>query len=157
LNVTRGKILAIDFGSKRIGIALSDATNTIAFGREVVKNDDKYLERITHLVTAENVIEIVLGYPLSLKGNKSAQTIVVEGFEEELRNYLNARLERQVNIVRWDERYTSKMASDSMIRSGMKKKDRRKKENLDIISAALLLQSYLDSLKPPLENVSSRL
>ena len=72
----------------------------------------------------------------------------VEEFEVTLKNYLNTSFrEGSVNVIRWDERFTSKMALDSMFESGMKKKKRQQKSNLDIISAALLLQSYLDGMK----------
>ncbi len=64
-----------------------------------------------------------------------------------MRDFLNSNIGKDViEIIRWDERFTSKMAQSSMIESGMKKKKRQDKSNLDIISAALLLQSYLDSL-----------
>jgi putative pre-16S rRNA nuclease len=141
------RFLAIDYGSRRIGIAVSDETNTIAFGRGVVENTENYLEEITKIVREENISDIVIGYPLSLRGNKSAQTVDVEDFENELRNYMSARFRRPIDIIRWDERLTSKMAADSMLQSGMKKKNRRDKKNIDIISAALILQSYLDNRK----------
>lgn len=140
--------MGIDYGSVRIGISVSDETNTIAFGKDVFDNDKNCFPKITGIIKQNGIGKIILGYPLNLKGNKSPQTLKVEEFEAKLRNYLDNSLgEGSVQIIRWDERFTSKMAQDSMLESGMKKKKRQQKSNLDIISAALLLQSYLDSMK----------
>lgn len=142
-----GKIMGIDYGAVRIGIAMSDETATIAFGREVIGNNDKTLEKIRYLAAAENVNKIVLGYPLNLKGEKTSQTSEVESFEEKLKNHFTNSPYHNITIFRWDERFTSKMAADSLLESGMKKKKRQDKSNLDIVSAAIMLQSYLDSVK----------
>ena len=140
--------MGIDYGSVRIGISVSDETNTIAFGKDVFDNDKNCFPKITGIVKQNGIGKIILGYPLNLKGNKSPQTLKVEEFEAKLRNFLDNSIgEGFVRIIRWDERFTSKMALDSMFESGMKKKKRQQKSNLDIISAALLLQSYLDSMK----------
>jgi putative Holliday junction resolvase len=142
-----GRVLGIDHGSVRLGISASDETNTIAFGNEVIGNDNKCMNRLKEIVISNNISEIVLGYPLNLKGGKTRQTLEVESFEEKLREMLLSIKTHEIKIVRWDERFTSKMAADSMLESGMKKKNRQKKSNLDLISATLLLQSYLDSAK----------
>ena len=142
-----GRVLGIDHGSVRIGIAVSDESNIIAFAREVIANDKKCIENIKKIAAGNNISQIVLGYPLNLKGEKTRQTLEVEAFEEELRTALASGEGPEIQIVRWDERFTSKMAADSMLESGMRKKGRQKKSNLDLISAALLLQSYLDSVK----------
>ncbi len=146
------KILGIDHGSVRIGIAVSDDSASIAFGREAISNNKDALKRIKQIVTDEEITLAVLGYPLNLKGEKTPQTLEVEKFEEELKKaFVNPPYDK-VEVARWDERFTSKMAADSMIESGMKKKQRQVKGNIDIISAALMLQSYLDSNK----NISSK-
>ena len=142
-----GKALGIDYGSVRIGIALSDETQTISFGKEAINNDKKAIEKIKNLITKEKVTNVILGYPLNLKGEKTPQTLEVESFEEKLKEHFKNPLFSHISVSRWDERFTSKMAADSLIESGMKKKKRRDKSNLDIIAAALLLQSYLDSIK----------
>lgn len=139
------KILGIDYGSVRIGIALSDETKKIAFGREAIRNDKDSIKRLLNIIKEESVIDIILGYPLSLKGEKTQQTLSVEAFENDLRSSLTSSGFDAVNIIRQDERFTSKMAADSMLSSGMKKKKRQDKSNIDIISAAIILQSYLDS------------
>ncbi len=142
-----GKILGIDHGSVRIGIAVSDDSHTIAFGREVIQNNKSAIERIKKIIIDDYITLAVIGYPLNLKGEKTPQTLEVEKFEEELKKALLNPPFDSINIVRWDERFTSKMAADSMIESGMKKKNRQIKGNLDIISASLMLQSYLDNSK----------
>lgn len=140
--------MGIDYGSIRIGISLSDELKIIAFGKEMVLNNKNSLPRLIDIIKKESVSRIVLGYPLNLKGEKTPQTVEVENFESNLRNYLDSKLENNsIEIIRCDERFTSKMAQDSLISSGMKKKKRQDKSNLDIISSALLLQSYLDSQK----------
>ncbi len=141
------KVLGIDYGLVRIGIALSDDTAAIAFGREAIKNDAKAVDAIKKIATDENVSAIVLGYPLNLKGEKTPQTREVEIFEQKLKTVFSNSGITGVSFIRADERFTSKMAADSMIESGMKKKKRQDKSNIDIISAAILLQSYLDSRK----------
>ena len=142
-----GKILGIDHGSVRIGIALSDESLTIAFGRDVLPNDKKLVDKLKEIILDENVSQVIIGYPLSLNGKKTNQTEVVESFARLLRASFSVSPFGDIKISMWDERFTSKMAADSMIESGMKKKKRRNKSNLDIISAAIMLQSYLDSLK----------
>jgi putative holliday junction resolvase len=138
------RVLGIDHGTVRIGIAMSDESGTIAFGREAIPNDNKSINKIIKLVQENNAVKIIVGYPLNLKGNKTAQTEEVDKFITSLKEML-AKQSVTTEVIEWDERFTSKMALDSMIESGMKKKNRQDKKNLDIISAAIMLQSYLDS------------
>lgn len=144
LHIILEKFLGLDFGKVRIGLALSDQSLTFAFGREFIPNDKSTLTKIKSIIESENVTRIILGYPLNLKGEKTKQTIEVEQFENQLKTLTEPL---KIEITRWDERFTSKMASDSLIESGMKKKKRQQKGNIDIVAAALLLQSYLDSIK----------
>ena len=141
------KILGIDHGSVRLGIAVSDDNASIAFGREVIPNNKTTYDKIKKIISEDEIKKIVIGYPLNLKGEKTQQTLEVEKFEDELRASLTAPEYINISILRWDERFTSKMAMDSMFESGMKKKNREIKGNVDIISASLMLQSYLDSIK----------
>lgn len=138
------KFLGLDYGKVRIGIAISDQTLTFAFGREFILNDNKTLSRIKSIIESECVTKIILGYPVNLKGEKTRQTGEVEQFENKLKSVTGPL---KIDVIRWDERFTSKIAADSLIESGMKKKKRQQKGNIDIVSAALLLQSYLDSIK----------
>lgn len=143
------KIIGIDHGSVRIGIAVSDESPTVAFGREAIQGKDvsKAVSYIKELAAEEKASTIVIGYPLNLKAEKTQQTDEVEAFQEKLREEFLKEPVYDIQIVRWDERFTSKMALDSQLESGMKKKRRQDKSNLDITSAAIMLQSYLDSLK----------
>ena len=141
------KILGIDHGSVRLGIAVSDDNASIAFGREVIPNNKTTFDKIKKIIAEDEIKKIVIGYPLNLKGEKTQQTLEVEKFEEQLRDSLKVPEYINISILRWDERFTSKMAMDSMFESGMKKKNREIKGNVDIISASLMLQSYLDSIK----------
>ena len=143
------KIIGIDHGSVRIGIAVSDDGSTVAFGREAIQGKDavKAISYIKKLAAEENASIIVIGYPLNLKAEKTKQTGEVELFQEKLKEEFLKEPVYDIKIVRWDERFTSKMALDSQLESGMKKKRRQDKSNLDITSAAIMLQSYLDSLK----------
>jgi putative Holliday junction resolvase len=145
MDYRESRVMGIDYGFVRIGIATSDVSKTIAFGKRFIQNNSSALNRITEMVESDNIELIVLGYPLNLKGGKTDQTLEVEKFEKGLKDHLQKKIQyRSIEIVRWDERFTSRIAADSMIASGMKKKNRRDKANIDIISAALLLQSYLD-------------
>lgn len=143
------KFLGLDFGKVRIGTAVSDEDFTIAFGREAILNDKTIFQKLKKIIDEENISEIILGFPLNLKGEKTPQTLLTEKFEAELRKALDSYGGNfaGIKIIKWDERFTSSLARDSMLVSGMKKKNRQKKENIDIISAALLLQSYLDNRK----------
>jgi putative Holliday junction resolvase len=139
------KFLAIDYGRVRCGLAVSDETNEIAFGRCVLYNNTNLLNSIAEIIHKEKIGSVVIGYPLSLSGKKTSQTAEVEDFKLRLQNYLRMK-QMNVDIVLFDERLTSKIARASMIESGMKKNKRREKSELDIISATILLQDYLDSL-----------
>lgn len=141
--------MGLDFGKVRIGVAISDDTQTIAFGKEALKNDNNIFRNLKFIAEKETVMEIVVGYPLNLKGEKTEQTIETEKFIASLKGYLNspAGIKPAPEIIKWDERFTSAMAADSMIQSGMKKSSRREKGNIDIISAAIMLQSFLDNRK----------
>lgn len=143
------KFLGLDYGKVRIGVAVSDENASVAFGRKVILNDNNMFVNLKNLIKEENIFQIILGLPLSLKGEKTAQTLLTEKFEEELQSYLikSGGTFSQIKIIKWDERFTSSLAADSLLASGMKKKKRQDKKNIDIISAALILQSYLDNLK----------
>lgn len=148
------KIMGIDHGKVRIGVAVSDESSSIAFGREIILNNKDVFPKLKKFISDESITRIVIGYPLTLKGEKSEQTLSVEKFEAELKNALSVPPYNNITITLWDERFTSKLASDSMLESGMKRKKRQQKGNIDIISASLMLQSYLDSRKNTLSDIT---
>lgn len=123
---------------------MSDELGIIAFGKETIPNDRQSLSKILNLIKENEASKVIVGYPLNLKGDKTKQTLEVDKFLAELRDIISKE-SIDAEIIEWDERFTSKMAVDSMIASGMKKKNRQNKNNIDIISAAIMLQSYLDS------------
>jgi len=134
-----GKILSIDFGLKRTGLALSDDSKIFAFGLKTVESK-KLMEELKLLVVKEKLEEIVLGEPKRLDTSDSHIT-------ENVR-LLKQTLEQQfplVKIVLMDERFTSKMAAFAISQSGLKKKDRQQKELIDEVSATIILQDYLQA------------
>jgi len=132
-----GKIVAIDFGLKRTGIAITDASNIIASPLTTVDSVN-LMSYLIALVEKEKVASIVIGDPKRL--NNEATHITENVY------LLKEVLEKQfplLKIVLVDERFTSKMAFQSMLDNGMKKKQRQEKGMIDQISAAIILQSYL--------------
>jgi putative holliday junction resolvase len=134
-----GRILAIDFGLKRTGFAVTDPLKIIATGLSTEPTDNA-IGFIKNYLLKESIDKIVIGLPISLKGTDTDATQPVKQFMEKL------HLEfPQISVETIDERFTSKIAMQTMISGGMKKKDRRNKENVDRISAVIILQSYLEA------------
>ncbi|EKF56327.1 putative Holliday junction resolvase [Galbibacter marinus] len=131
------RILAIDFGEKRTGIAVTDPLQIIASGLTTVSTTE-LLEYLRDYVSKEEVELIVIGQPRRMNNEFSEVEQKIQHFI----NILNKELP-QIAVTRVDERFTSKIAFQSMLDGGVKKKDRRKKELLDKVSATVILQSYL--------------
>ncbi len=131
------RILALDFGTKRTGIAVTDELQIIASGLTTVKTPE-LLDFLKDYFAKEKVETIVVGEPTQKDGSPSQS-------EEAIQEFLNEFKEKfpQMPVERADERYTSKMAMETMINSGIKKKKRRNKELIDEISATIILQNYL--------------
>jgi len=135
-----GKILAIDYGMKRTGIAITDSSKIFATGLTTVASNEIYTF-LTNLMEEEEVETIVVGKPMNLQNLPTDATKPSDTLAKKL-----AKLYPQINIERVDERFTSKLAKKAMFEGGMKKKDRRDKKMVDKVSATIILQSYLDSL-----------
>lgn len=134
------KILAIDFGLKRCGLALSDESKIFAFPLETV--DSKSLElKLEDLVAKEKIDTIVLGLPKRMNNEDSHVTENVRLLKTRL-----TELFPDLKVVTEDERYTSKMASQAMHMGGASKRQMKDKGLVDKVSASLILQSYLESL-----------
>ena len=133
--------LGIDYGSKRIGLALSDPLNIIAQGFGVVLNSPAAIHEIKKVIEQYAIISIVIGIPYNLKGQAGKSVDVVEQFITSLQKEVG------IPIVRWDERFTSTRVHQTLREMGVKKKQRQSKEKIDALAAALILQSYLDSPK----------
>lgn len=136
-----GRVLAIDYGKKRTGLAVTDPLKIIATALDTVLTVD-LLKYLLDYMQKEEVEQMVLGLPVNLNSQDTDITADVRKFADILRNQFPA-----TPVHFYDERFTSKMALQSMIDSGTKKKDRREKGNLDKISAVIILQSFLSSNK----------
>ncbi len=133
-----GRILAIDYGLKRTGIAVTDEMGSIAFGLTTVATEDifVFLKKYT---TDENVTDFVVGEPKQMNNEPSESEALILPFLEEL-----AKNHPAIKIHRQDERFTSKMAFQSMLDAGLGKKQRKNKALIDEISATIILQSFLE-------------
>ncbi|MEZ5007624.1 MAG: Holliday junction resolvase RuvX [Chitinophagales bacterium] len=134
------KYLGIDYGTKRVGLALTDDLKIVASPLETI-DTAKIIDHLKKLIVKENVELIVLGEPKYLDGNISETTKKVYKFQEELKKAFPT-----LPIHLEDEMFTSKMASDTLISAGIKKSKRKDKSLLDKVSAALILKSYMDKL-----------
>ncbi|WP_439129313.1 Holliday junction resolvase RuvX [Polaribacter sp.] len=133
------RILAIDFGEKRTGIAVTDPLQIIASGLTTV-NTKEVLTFLKDYTSKEAISLFLVGKPKQLNNTDSQSEVFILPFLEKLE-----KLFPQIPVIRIDERFTSKMAFQTMIDSGMKKKQRRNKAIVDEISATIILQSYLYS------------
>ena len=134
-----GRILAIDFGRKRTGIAVTDPLQIVANGLTPVATHT-LIDFLQSYVKSEPVELIVVGLPKQLNGQPSESTKWLEPFLNRLRKVMP-----DMPVVMYDERFTSTLAHRAMIDGGMKKMDRRNKEVVDSIAAAIILNDYLQS------------
>lgn len=133
------KILALDFGLKRTGLALTDDEKMFAFGLETV-NSNVLMQRIGELIESEEVDELVLGLPKRLNNQDSHITQNVLLLKDAIEKNFPS-----LGIHLLDERFTSKMASQAMHAAGASNKQRKEKELVDKVSATIILQSYLQA------------
>jgi putative Holliday junction resolvase len=132
------RILAFDYGTKRIGIAVTDPLQIIATGLDTIHPKD-IIDYLKKYLSSEQVELFVVGEPRQMDGSPSQSTPHIKGFITTLKKNFP-----DIPIERIDERFTSKMASAVVAQSGFKKTDRRNKERLDTISATIILQTYLE-------------
>jgi putative holliday junction resolvase len=136
------RILGIDYGSVRVGLSVSDPLGLIAQPIEAFRNDALLFVNLGQVSARENVTLIVVGMPYNLKGQKAQKAEEVQKFIERLKAELG------IEILTWDERFTTKIANKTMLAMGTKKKERQKKDGrIDSMAAAVMLQGYLDSTK----------
>jgi len=133
-----GRILAIDYGRKRVGIAVTDPLKIIANGLTTVHSKDIFTF-LSDYLSKEYVETIVVGYPVNLKNEGSQSLQFINPFIKKL-----IKQYPEIKIETYDERFTSKMAKAAMLEGGLKKKDRQNKALVDKISAVIILQSYLE-------------
>lgn len=134
-----GRYLGIDYGQKRIGLAISDEDGVISFPLGVLKNsgEQKAVNEINRLVREKAVGEIIVGMPLSLNGSKGVAALQVERFVQTIKESIN------LPVSVWDERLSTRMAERAMIEGGLSR--RRRKQSIDQSTAQIILQSYLDA------------
>ena len=134
------RILAIDYGSKRVGIAVTDPLKMIASGLTTVHSKD-VIAFLEDYLKKEAVECIVVGEPKTLMNQASDSARFIDPFVKHLRKKFP-----DMKIERYDERFTSVMAQQAMLMGGLKKKDRQNKETVDMVSATILLQNYMHSV-----------
>jgi putative Holliday junction resolvase len=134
------KALGLDLGNKTLGIAISDELGFLARGLETFRFEDKAFDQALHhtlkLIKENNIDTIILGHPKNMDGTIGEQGRISEDFKNQLEQHTN------VNVLLWDERLTSKMASSMMKDQKLKRKQR--KQDIDKMAATIILQGYLD-------------
>ena len=135
------RFLGLDFGSKTVGVAMSDPSGTIAGGVEIIRRDKenhlrRTLSRIEELIKENNVEELVLGLPKNMNNTEGDRVLKTMEFKD----MLERRTGLKVNL--YDERLTTVIADKTMMEAGVRREDR--KEYVDMIAASVILQDYLD-------------
>mgnify|MGYP006278299079 CR=1 FL=1 len=133
-----GRILAVDYGTKRVGLAVTDENRIIATGLETV-HSTRVIEFIKDYIKREQVDRIVVGMPMQMNNKESENVRFVREFIKQVKKELPG-----IPVETEDERFTSKMASAAILSAGAKRKTRRDKSLVDKVSAVLILQSYLE-------------
>ncbi|MDQ6815032.1 MAG: Holliday junction resolvase RuvX [Bacteroidota bacterium] len=134
------RILSIDYGSKRTGLAVTDPLQIIAAGLAGIHTKD--LENfLGEYFKKEHVEKVIIGHPTNWNDSDTHATPLVHAFINRFKKVFP-----NMPIIKVDERFTSKLAVQSMIESGMKKKNRQNKQLVDEIAATIMLQQYLDSI-----------
>lgn len=135
-----GRVLALDYGRKRTGIAVTDELQLIASGLTTVSTFE-LLDFLQRYIKEEKVVRFVVGEPRQMNNTPSESEAFIAPFLIKLKKVFP-----NIPIVRQDERFTSKMAVQSMVAGGLKKKQRKNKALVDEISATIILQAYLNTI-----------
>ena len=135
------RIVGIDYGRNRVGVAVSDPLGIFASALETV-HSAKIIDYLKNYASQERIVSFVVGYPMNMDNRPSEAAADVDVFLKLLAKHFP-----DIPVIKEDERFTSVLALRAMIDGGMKKSDRREKGAADKISAALILQTYLDRKK----------
>jgi putative Holliday junction resolvase len=139
---TLSRIIGVDYGSKRIGLSISDPLGVIARPIDALTNDDEFFNALKAIVVREKIKLFVVGMPFNLKGQVAFKAEEVRIFIDQLKREIG------LDVVSWDERFTTSIAQQTLREMGTKKSERQKKDGrIDSMAAAILLQNYLDSVK----------
>ncbi len=137
------RVLGIDYGEKRIGLAISDPLGIIAQGLKVVSAENffqnKGIEEFKELIKEFKISKIVVGFPLNMDGSTGKKGNEVQSFVEQLKKHIS------LPFVLWDERLTTVAAENILINTDLSRK--RRKKVIDKVAAAIILQGYLDRQK----------
>ena len=142
MNETR--IMGIDYGKVRIGLALSDSLKMFAIAHKTILNNSSTFTEIEKIIKEKNVTKFILGIPNHERQNKDSKTSVINDVKK-FKGSLEKKFALEVEL--WDETYTSAIAQQHILESVNKKVKRQNKDLLDMYSAAIILQEYLDSEK----------
>jgi len=144
-----GRMLGLDVGGRRIGVAVSDALGMIASPVRFIQRGPKVIDELRDLVARYDAVQLVAGLPVGLSGREGSQAAEVRAFADAAAKAV------ALPLAYWDERLTSTMAERSLIASGTRRAKRR--EQIDAVAAAIILQGYLDSRRRSRESgVGSR-
>ncbi len=135
------RLLGLDPGTTRCGVAITDSALTMAFPRDAWAADASLLDRVARLLDDEGVGGIVIGRPVALSGNETASTRHADGLFEAVRERFV-----ELTVVQWDERLTTYEAQQSLSAAGVRARDHRGR--LDSAAAVIMLQNYVDALHP---------
>jgi putative Holliday junction resolvase len=133
-----GRIICIDYGGKRTGIAVTDPLQIIATGLTTIDTKD-FIKFLKDYLSKEQVEKIIIGMPLNMDDTATHATPLVENAIKQLKKHFP-----NMPVETVDERYTSKMAKDAMLQMGLKKMQRRDKKLVDEIAATMMLQEYME-------------
>ena len=134
------RILAIDYGTKRVGVAVTDPLGMIAGALATVETP-RIFDFLNEYLKVNDCNRLVIGYPLTLRNEPAEVTREIDRFIERF-----ASLYPYIEVIKYDERFTSKLAFDTILASGIGRRKRRDKAVIDRISATIILQSYLESI-----------
>ena len=133
------RVLGIDPGTKRCGIAVTDSVPTMAFPRPAIARDDTTMTRLRAVIDEEAIEVVVIGRPIALSGRDTASTVDADHFFSQVREHFDG-----VTVIQWDERLTTREAQKSLSEAGLPAKASR--ERLDSAAAVIMLQNYVDGL-----------
>ncbi len=137
-NKEKARILAIDYGAKRVGLAITDPLRIFAYPLMTLKRDKNFWNDLEQVFKNYDIETIVLGYPLKEDGTRSSSTELIEKFKKELEK------KKSIKIILVDERYSSSIAKERILESVPSRKKRRDKKLVDMNAAAVFLQDYLE-------------
>ncbi len=134
------KIVSIDYGTKRVGVAISDSSRKIAFALDTI-NNELIISYLQDLLTKEKISTIVVGSPKNLVNKDN-------DISKEVNSFINTLHQKfsHINIEKYDERFTSVIAKKIILSSGINKKKRKNKSLVDKVSSTIILQDYLETL-----------